>query len=59
MIWAQNGTLGIRDEGLTAFSGFPGAEAGADADTDTLHRCVSGNTGTGVRHTRVFTRAAA
>ncbi|GAA2796023.1 hypothetical protein GCM10019017_46790 [Streptomyces showdoensis] len=37
-IWAQNGTLGMRDFAT-------GADE--DADTDTLQRCVSGNTGRG------------
>ncbi|GEB58524.1 hypothetical protein GCM10017674_45990 [Streptomyces gardneri] len=50
MIWAQKGTFGMREEAGDFCSG-----AVADADTDTLHRCVSGNTGRGCG-THAFSR---
>ncbi|BAU84102.1 hypothetical protein SLA_3188 [Streptomyces laurentii] len=41
-IWAQNGILGMRDFATGACEG-----ADEDADTDTLHWCVSGKYGDG------------
>ncbi|GGR37562.1 hypothetical protein GCM10010497_45430 [Streptomyces cinereoruber] len=59
MIWAQKGTLGIRDEGLDSGASEAPEASETDADTDTLHRAYRGNTGTGVRRTRAFVRGAA